>query len=523
MKTVSKKILCLLMVVFLLAAAIPFQAFAAEVTDPDGQSTTETPETPEDPTETPTGGEPAKHNVHFEVYNGSQMLDSYDFLREEGSVIESGEKAVNYFYKCENPTGYRILSYTDGNGETVSFPLTVKSGMTVKVAIEYNSTTFTLTLDANGGSLGNNTTASRTVSYGSVVGSLDTPTRSGWTFLGWFTEKSGGTRIESGTVYNYKQDMTVYAHWSQDTSRLDVKRVLNSTMSGATTIYEQNVAKSERVLDYLNANVKSAAQSSVPAGYSWDGLWRDYALNVLTAQDTTMSQSQTIYVNYTANKYTIYFNVDGGKVNPTSKEVTFDQKVGELPTPTKDKKVFMGWFDEAGNQYTKDTIYKVAGNTTLYAKWQDEAFVLLRIYINGETSSVDRIIDMTKYVENDNVTRDAVEKIIKKYYSAQSGKSLSLAGLFTDSTWADYVKDTSKRGTPTVQIKKDSPTYVYVMVKNAKQGGSTSSTTTPTTKPVDSSNPKTGDTMLIYPAVTVMVLAAAALVTMQVVRKKKQF
>lgn len=449
MKTVSKKLLSLLLVVFLLAAAVPFQVFAdeAETTEATTADTAET--------------EPAP-------------------------------------------------------------------------AADPAPATYTLTLDANGGLIGNNSTATRQVTAGQVVGTLETPTRDGYTFEGWFA--ADGTRVEAGTVYNFGADLTISAKWALNTKRLDVKRVLSSALSGATTIYEQDVSQSQRLLDYLNTNVKATAEASVPAGYSWDGYWRDYALNILTAQDVTMTQAQTVYVNYTANNYTLYFNVDGGKVDPTSKTVTYDQKVGDLPTPTKDKQVFLGWFDEAGNKYTADTVYRVAGNTTLYAKWQDEAFVLLRIYVNGDTASVDRIMDMTQYVENDNITRDAVEKIIKKYYSAQSGKSLSLAGLFTDSTWSDYRANTSKVGTPTVQIKTDSPTYIYVMVNNAKQGGSSSSnngsnngsnsgssgSNNNTTKPADPTNPKTGDTSPIYAMTIVMLVAASALVTVQYIRKRER-
>ena len=43
--------------------------------------------------------------------------------------------------------------------------------------------------------------------------SLPTPTHSGsYRFSGWYTEKRGGTRITTDTVF--KADTTVYAHWT---------------------------------------------------------------------------------------------------------------------------------------------------------------------------------------------------------------------------------------------------------------------------------------------------------------------
>jgi uncharacterized repeat protein (TIGR02543 family) len=45
----------------------------------------------------------------------------------------------------------------------------------------------------------------------SKVGILQTPTRSGNKFLGWYTAKSGGSKINAKTVV--KKNVTYYAHW----------------------------------------------------------------------------------------------------------------------------------------------------------------------------------------------------------------------------------------------------------------------------------------------------------------------
>ena len=46
---------------------------------------------------------------------------------------------------------------------------------------------------------------------GSKVGELPTPTRSGYTFVGWYTEKNEGQAINSQDIIN--EDVTAYAHW----------------------------------------------------------------------------------------------------------------------------------------------------------------------------------------------------------------------------------------------------------------------------------------------------------------------
>lgn len=71
---------------------------------------------------------------------------------------------------------------------------------------------YTLSFDPNGGTVN---PTSKTVSYGSHYGDLPTPTKSGNTFLGWFTEKDGGTQVSSTTTMG-ASNVTLYAHWKLD-------------------------------------------------------------------------------------------------------------------------------------------------------------------------------------------------------------------------------------------------------------------------------------------------------------------
>lgn len=107
-------------------------------------------------------------------------------------------------------------------------------------------------------------------------------------------------------------------------------------------------------------------------GYSFTG-WGNVAAT-MPAQDSTYT------AGWSADKYTVTFNANGGTVTPTSKEVTFDQTYGELPTPVLAEHVFQGWYTEddadvdegttAGIQVTSDTTVAITANQTLYAHWQ---------------------------------------------------------------------------------------------------------------------------------------------------------
>lgn len=453
MKTVCKKLFSLVLVAIMLISAVPFQASAAEDdVAPAAETTAATTEAPA--TEAPATEAPA-----------------------------------------------------------TEAPATEAPATEAPATEPANNGPFTITFVANGGTIGTTggETMTKTVNAGEQIGDeLPEVSRSGYTLLGWFDED--GKRVEAGAYYNWGKDITVTAQWASKTNRLIVKRVLNGNLNGATTIYDKDVDQFVSLLDWLDEVVTPYVQ--VPAGYAWDGYWRDYALNKLSQQDEDMREPQTVYVNFSAQSYNLYFNTNGGSVAYTSKTVTYGEKVGTLPTPTRTGDVFLGWFDENGVQYTKDTVYSVAGDTTLVARWADEALVLLKIYINGDTSSADRIVDMTGYIKDQNVTRSEVETVVKKYYKAKSSKGLDLDGLFLDDTWAEYKKNSNYAGTPTIQVESDEPMYIYVMVNNAKYGATTTTSSSSSgssgssSSGEDSTNPKTGD-MIVVPMVFMMVSGSA--------------
>ena len=69
---------------------------------------------------------------------------------------------------------------------------------------------YAIGMDAQGG------ICSTVVTYTNLSGKLEStpeqPTMTGYTFDGWYTEKSGGTKITTDTVFS--ANTTVYAHWT---------------------------------------------------------------------------------------------------------------------------------------------------------------------------------------------------------------------------------------------------------------------------------------------------------------------
>ncbi|UAL08181.1 MAG: InlB B-repeat-containing protein [Candidatus Methanogranum gryphiswaldense] len=75
-----------------------------------------------------------------------------------------------------------------------------------------NPGTYTVTFDSNGGIAADPTTIQ--VTYGSQYGTLATTSREGYTFDGWYTTVSGGTKIEASSIVNITYPTTLFAVWT---------------------------------------------------------------------------------------------------------------------------------------------------------------------------------------------------------------------------------------------------------------------------------------------------------------------
>ena len=89
-----------------------------------------------------------------------------------------------------------------------------------------------VTWNANGGKIGTKKTTVTSVKKGTKLKKLQTaPKRSGYAFKGWYTKKTGGTKITKNT--KPKKKVTYYAQWKKGNSNTTntnntVKRVLTA-------------------------------------------------------------------------------------------------------------------------------------------------------------------------------------------------------------------------------------------------------------------------------------------------------
>ena len=121
-------------------------------------------------------------------------------------------------------------SATNGTQITSDSIVSVEASRTLYA--HWAANTARITFDANGGSV---SVSSKSVTTGEPAGELPTPTRSGYTFEGWYKSAVGGEQITADTVLTVYSDDTLYAHWTaQVSNNLQIEMGSASAFKGAT-------------------------------------------------------------------------------------------------------------------------------------------------------------------------------------------------------------------------------------------------------------------------------------------------
>lgn len=109
-------------------------------------------------------------------------------------------------------TGYEFDGwYTrESSGIKVDKNTAVGTNPPTTLYAHWKGKTYTVSFNANGGTVG---MKSRTATYGSKYPALPAPTRTGYSFDGWYTQKTGGTKVDENTTVTTAANHTLYAHW----------------------------------------------------------------------------------------------------------------------------------------------------------------------------------------------------------------------------------------------------------------------------------------------------------------------
>ena len=191
------------------------------------------------------------------------------------------------------------------------------------------------------------------------------PTRNRHAFAGWSdTLSSNEVKYLPGDTYNINKSLKLYAIWYKACI------VILDPNGGTVSENKLEIAMGEKY-----GNLPTPTRT----GYTFEGWFteKEGGNKILESDIMPLIATQTLYAHWSANNYIVIFDaVDGEVIGDTEIEVTYDGTYGELPTAEKEGHTFKGWFDEEGNEITKDTKVDITKETTLKAKWEINSYTI---------------------------------------------------------------------------------------------------------------------------------------------------
>ena len=230
---------------------------------------------------------------------------------------------------------------------------------------------------------------------------LPTPTRSGYTFDGWYSSSTGGTKVgNGGDTYTNTTYSTIYAHWNPI-----YYTVSYNANGGSNAPSSQSFAYGTEIT--LDSNTTRFSYPTITTTFNSRG--STYSTKASTATTTYQlegwSLNSTSGTVYSAGaKYTVTGNVTfyakWGNSSTTGSQVSFPSDPPDYSTTTTNgcsvtlnsnysggsnstktanlttTYTFENWNTNSngtGTPYTSSSTYEPTSNTTLYAQWNSSS------------------------------------------------------------------------------------------------------------------------------------------------------
>ena len=424
-------------------------------------------------------GYPDAQPIVKDVYFGAEIIapqnmtrPGYEFVgwnTTVAAVMPAGDLSYQAQWKPADSTAYKVAHYqeqldgsyvladtdnlfgtTDSSvtPETKTYPgftapaaktVTVKADGTTLVEYLYTRNTYTVTFDANGGSV---TPASITAKYGQSI-TLPTPEREGYGFDGWYNGSEAFTNATMGaenltvkakwatgqygyTVNHYQQNLDgsgyTLVHTENGTADMDStvtpahQSYEGFTAPDSTTTITIKAVASDNVVDYYydrnqytvtwdlgigsadgqiytegNVYYGAAITAPVPAKRGYTFQWNHTPVTVMPACDLTYTAV------WTENSYNVVFHANNGTEDEQSVTLKFTDALGD-PAFALAGYAFIGWSDGVNTYAATDPLSAFAADGVdtyhLYAVWQKQKYTLTYVGAeNGHGNAVEYTID----------------------------------------------------------------------------------------------------------------------------------
>ena len=270
---------------------------------------------------------------------------------------------------------------------------------------------------------------------------LPTLSRSGYTFNGWYTAASGGTKIgNAGASYTPTANITLYAQWTEHILTFKYYANNGETSSFITWNAKPSQSWPNNHYDYTKPEKPETYKTRI--GYTGTGNYGTTKTNEFGAvggkvfnQDydfqsyedlcnkygkniTDQKNEIPLYAQWTPNNYTVQFDANSGIGSMSDLSMVYDiQKKLPKNTFTKTGYTFQGWSTNknatsatySDEQSIENLTSAVDGKVTLYAIWKANKYIIKyngNGHTGGSTADSVHIYDIAKSLNNNGFKKE---------------------------------------------------------------------------------------------------------------------
>ena len=344
-------------------------------------------------------------------------INSYKISYYNEGVKYIEDQKINYGENALKPnTNPSKIGYTfkywslKENGEKYEFSTKITKDISLYAVYEINKYTVTY---INEGIEYHKETAE----YGSVVTSIQNPTKEGYTFTGWYTKDNEKVSYPITVTKN----MTLYSKYEINSYKVSYYN------EGVKYIEDQQINYGE------NALKPNTDPSKI--GYTFK-YWSIKENGEEYEFSTKITKDITLYAVYEINKYTVTYINEGVEYH---KETAFyGSVITSIQDPTKEGYTFIGWYNENNEKVTHPIT--VTENITLHSKYEINTYTVSFYHnnkkyvedqkVNYGESALKPSIDPTK--EDYNFSGWVIKGTNNKYdFTSKVTKNIELESSFT--------------------------------------------------------------------------------------------
>ncbi|MEW4371877.1 InlB B-repeat-containing protein [Paenibacillus kandeliae] len=269
---------------------------------------------------------------------------------------------VNYGSLVSPPTpptltGYSFNGWYSDAAHTQLFDFTNRViTADLQLYAGWNINQYTVSFDSGGGTA----VADRAISYNTLLSEPPAPTRTGYTFNGWYRDAAHTQQFDF-TATPVTANIQLYAGWVLQSYTVTFNVYSGANMPNQTIPYGTLITR---------------PADPVQAGHTFTGWYTDAVHTQPFDFQTVIMTPITVYAGWSVNQYTAVFNSNGGTA-VSDQRLDYGSPLFDPQQPTRTGYTFTGWYGDAGLQQRFDFASSVIrSDIQLYAGWERNQYTV---------------------------------------------------------------------------------------------------------------------------------------------------